>query len=865
MAKVGAVWGIDIGQCAVKALKCRRHPEDETRIVAEAFDYIEYPRILSQQGGDSSSDPAELIQEALKQFLSRNVVKGDKIIISVSGQAGLARFIKLPPVESKKIPDIVKYEARQQIPFPLEEVVWDYQQMAGGSVTEGFALDTEVGLFAMKRDQVYKAMKPFTEADIEVDIIQLTPLALYNYVVFDQMKDLPPPEEYDPDNPPDSVVVVSLGTDTTDLVVTNGFRVWQRSIPLGGNHFTKALTKEMKLTFATAEHLKRNATQAEDPKALFQAMRPVFSDLLTEVQRSIGYFMNIDKKAKIGRALALGNAMKLPGLQRYLAQNLGFELTRVEMFRGLGGTAVVDQPAFKENAPAFGVCYGLALQGLRQSKIHTNLLPPEVAQDRMIRAKKPWAIAAAAALLIGCSVSYVQFWRSADKVSMGQNWFGPQVAMANQTADKAVTFKNDFETAKKEFTKVDEIGKSVLQNLEGRELWLELMRSINLCLPRNPPGTKEEPRPKDISKREELLITEFKSQRFENLGDWWAGVDERVKTVAGWAAAPAGAGVPNAPPQQPPADPANPNDPAAQAATPAPTSPAGPGWVIQLRGHHFHNLRDDAASQGIEYVRRTFLENLKRDEIPVPDSERGAETLNEKELDPKTGVIHWPAFLTDERYSKYRKELDELFKTRAENAVNYDFGSYLKVKDLTSRWMSDITTNVSIVKSDDQEAVKKAQETLKDAKTFIENLGNSPPLSYGVKKLGISWPVTIEVKPIDWNFQIPEEDSEAPVGNRPGGGGGDPNNRRMRTQPRYDFVVQFAWVEHPPNTKPPAAKLDAAPGPSAPIATPPAQPPVVPTTPGATPPSVEPAPAATPPANETPPATPAVGTTPPTR
>ena len=57
------------------------------------------------------------------------------------------------------------------------------------------------------------------------------------------MHDLPPPSDYDPDNPPPSVVLLSLGTDSTDLVVTNGFRVWQRSVPIGGNHFTKALTR----------------------------------------------------------------------------------------------------------------------------------------------------------------------------------------------------------------------------------------------------------------------------------------------------------------------------------------------------------------------------------------------------------------------------------------------------------------------------------------------------------------------------------------------------------------------------------------------------------------------------------------------
>src|SRR5690606_24719704 len=132
----------------------------------------------------------------------------------------------------------------------------------GGSADDGYALETEVGLFAMKRDQVFRALKPFDTAGIEVEYTQLAPLSIYNAMVYDRMQDLPPAEEYDPDNPPESIVLLSAGTESTDLVVTNGYRVWQRNLPLGGNHFTKALSKELKLTFAKAEHLKRNATQA---------------------------------------------------------------------------------------------------------------------------------------------------------------------------------------------------------------------------------------------------------------------------------------------------------------------------------------------------------------------------------------------------------------------------------------------------------------------------------------------------------------------------------------------------------------------------------------------------------------------------
>ncbi len=143
--------------------------------------------------------------------------------------------MKLPPVESSKIPDLVKYEAKQQIPFPLEDVVWDFQQMPGGTEEDGFSMETEVGLFAMKRDEVFRALRPFTNAGIEVHIVQLTPIALFNYIVFDKIREtLPPIEEFNPDDPPESIVVMSLGTDTSDLVVTNGYRMWRRSIPLGG-------------------------------------------------------------------------------------------------------------------------------------------------------------------------------------------------------------------------------------------------------------------------------------------------------------------------------------------------------------------------------------------------------------------------------------------------------------------------------------------------------------------------------------------------------------------------------------------------------------------------------------------------------
>jgi len=610
MARTGATWAIDVGQCALKALRCRAS-EDGSKLVAEAFDYIEYPKILSQPGADA----AELVGDALKQFLSRNTVKGDRVAISVPGQAGLARFIKLPPVEAKKIPDIVRFEARQQIPFDLNDVIWDYQRMGIWAEEEGYALETEVGLFAMKRDAVARALEPFQRVGIEVDVVQLAPLSIYNMVVFDQLTDLPPPDQYDPDNPPESLIVISVGTDATDLVITNGYRVWQRSVPIGGNHFTKALTKELKLTFAKAEHLKRNASSAEDPKAVFQAMRPVFSDLLTELNRSISYFTTLDRTARLGRVVALGNTMKLPGLRRYLSQNLGFEIERLENYRNLVGPQVVTAPVFKDNTLAFGVCYGLALQGLDMASLRTNLLPKEILRQRLISRKKPWAVAAAAILLLGWGVTFASYFLAQNAVAAQSTRGAPITwsqaeSQAKQAVAQADALRKQVEEAKAEYDKYFEIGQHLVGNADGRLLWLELLCAINQALPRD----EGEP-PAEIQRRRSLIIDNIRCEQVEDAAAWYQAMVEKqyYRPIGGDAAtAPQAAAVQSGQETMPEGQEAG----GTQEGAASPIS--GRAWIVSISGHHFHNLPEHGTSVGAQYVRDTLVKNLETGKVRLP-------------------------------------------------------------------------------------------------------------------------------------------------------------------------------------------------------------------------------------------------------
>jgi type IV pilus assembly protein PilM len=642
MAKTTGVWGIDIGRCALKALRCRL---DGDSVVADAFDYIEYPKLLSQP----EADPAQLIKEALEQFLSRNTVKGDRVAISVSGESGLARYFKPPPVDAKKIADLVKFEARQQIPFALEDVIWDYQRMAGGQEVDGFVLDSEIGLFAMKREQVAKALAPFKSAGIEVDIIQLAPISAYNYITYDFLKPLAEGEDYNSEAPPPSTVILSIGTDTTDLVITNGYRVWQRNIPLGGNHFTKQLSKDLKLTFAKAEHLKRNPRQADDPKAIFQAMRPVFGDLVTEVQRSVGFFQSLDRKAKITSVVLLGNTVKLPGLGQYLSKHLGYDVKEVDSFNKLTGSGVVSAPAFKDNVLTFGTCYGLCLQALGKGKLSTNLLPREIMTERMIRAKKPWAVAALAALTLGLGLNYVFWYRTVDEVHpetevLNVSWKSAMDEVQS-VVGTSTKLQNDDKAKQALYDKIHKFSNEVVGTNDRRVMWLELLHVIHLGLPMTegvPPNTVPDPKVVPFSKRRELHIEYVETQFFDDLNTWWtqpmvkqryveANPHLKTDSAAGGAA--------------PAAQPATPSPAATQTMGPSAMGPsamagmgggaqansgaldvssvnvAGPkdkGWVVELKGYHYFNDRENYWQGGANHVKATLMNWLENGQVELP-------------------------------------------------------------------------------------------------------------------------------------------------------------------------------------------------------------------------------------------------------
>jgi len=376
------VWAIDIGSSSLKALRLsteRGAPE------VTGFENIRHGKILTGTGvTDAERD--ELVALSLRRFVTKHDLSADDVVVSVPSQNSFARFVTLPPVERKRIAEIVKFEAVQQIPFDINEVQWSWQQM-----TEDDSPELKVGIFAIKNDIVKAALEHFNREDINVGCVQMAPMALYNYILYDR------PDLVNSDSR--ATVVLNVGAEITDLVVCTKSSVWQRCILIGGNNFTRAISDTFRLNFEKAEKLKRTAPVSKYARQIFQAMRPVFTDLASEVQRSLGFYKSANPNTKVIKIVGMGGGTKLRGLLKYLQQTVQMPVERPDAFKKLAVGAGVPAAKFGENVCDFGVVYGLGVQGLGLGGIESNLLPQSMVRSMAWAGKSRWFIGAACMLL----------------------------------------------------------------------------------------------------------------------------------------------------------------------------------------------------------------------------------------------------------------------------------------------------------------------------------------------------------------------------------------------------------------------------------------------------------------------------------
>ncbi|MCH8342696.1 MAG: type IV pilus assembly protein PilM [Planctomycetes bacterium] len=449
MARPKAAWGLEVGAAAIKAIRLTR---DGDEVSVSDFKVIAHRKALSTPDVDQN----EMIRLSLGQLVSQRVLEGEHLVMSVPGHAAFARFAKLPPVEPRKVPDVVKFEAVQQIPFPIDQVEWDYQ-----TFTSDDSPEIEVGIFAITRDRVQQRLSLYGELGIAPEALTLGPVAVYNAMAYDhKLAGRKGP-----------VVYLDIGTYATDVIIAEHGRCWIRTFPLGGTHFTEAIVAAFKLSYSKAEKLKHEAAASKYTKQIMQAMRPVFSDLLQDLQRSIGYYQTLHRDAKLTTMVGLGSTFKIPGLRKFLGQQLQMHVLRLDEYKRIAVTGR-QAATFAQSAVGMATAYGLALQGLGLARINANLVPVKTLRAELWRQKTQWFAAAAAIVVLGAAMMLYR--PISDRSSLNP---GGEPAVVSQVLETGGKLKRDFEQISAA-NKVGFAAENLRRLVDYRDVWPHLVNDV---------------------------------------------------------------------------------------------------------------------------------------------------------------------------------------------------------------------------------------------------------------------------------------------------------------------------------------------------------------------------------------------------
>ena len=343
---------------------------------------------------ESETDPSAYIVSTLRDIMRDRGIRPAPLLMTLSGQAVFPRFVKLPPVARDKILSMIQYEAEQNVPFPIGEVVWDYQMIGNADAGE-----QNVMIVAVKTENVVALTDCVVAAGLEPEVVDVASLALYNCVWF---------------NYPDlegCTMVLDIGARSTNLVFIEEGRIFSRSIPVAGNTITQEIAKSLQVDFRAAERMKREhgfvalggvyaGSEDETADRVSKVVRNVVTRLHAEVNRSINFYRSQQGGSVPARVLLTGGSSIIPHMDTFFREKLKVEVDYLNPFINVtvGGRASAEKVS--EEFFGLGEVVGLALRRTRTCPVEINLMPPNLVQKKLFRKRIPVFGAAAAALLL---------------------------------------------------------------------------------------------------------------------------------------------------------------------------------------------------------------------------------------------------------------------------------------------------------------------------------------------------------------------------------------------------------------------------------------------------------------------------------
>lgn len=380
MMKSKSFLGVDFGAGSLKVAEFE--PTESGGICLRAFG--SHPLGLA---GAQEAAREGVIKKAIQALLTEHGFNTKDINVCAPGFHVFSKFVKLPPVDSSKVTQIIQYEAQQNVPFPLEEVVWDYQIL--GTTSSG---ELEVLLVAIKTDLVEKLFKMAESNGLTLSLVDVAPSALCNAF------------RYNYGDLEGCTMLLDIGAKTSNLLFFEDGKVYSRSINIGANAITQEFANESKVRFPDAEKFKVEegfvslGGAYEDPDNPKQAQiskiaRQVMTRLHIQVNQTMQFYRSQQGGSAPVRLFLAGGASIMPYTAQFFAEKLNVEVEYFNPFRTIQIDPSINLEELAKVAHSFGEVVGLGLRRVVQCPVELNLMPKSSLRRQEFNQKKPYFIA----------------------------------------------------------------------------------------------------------------------------------------------------------------------------------------------------------------------------------------------------------------------------------------------------------------------------------------------------------------------------------------------------------------------------------------------------------------------------------------
>jgi len=344
--------------------------------------------------GAQEATREKVILQALQEVIAEKGIKSKNINVCAPGFHVFSKFVKLPPVDSAKVGQIIQYEAQQNVPFPLSEVVWDYQIL--GSTPSG---EMEVLLVAIKSEIVEGLFRVAEQAKLKLQLCDASPAALCNAF------------KYNYSDLEGCTLLLDIGAKTSNLIFFEKDKVFSRSINLGANTITQDFANEAKLKFAEAEKIKiaegfvslggayeepDNPNQA----AISKIARQFMTKLHIQVNQTVQFYRGQQGGSSPQRLFLSGGASVMPYTAQFFAEKLNVPVEYFNPFRSLQIDPALNLEELSRVAHSLGEVVGLGLRNLATCPVEMNLMPESTLRWQSFDRKKPYFIATVFSLVL---------------------------------------------------------------------------------------------------------------------------------------------------------------------------------------------------------------------------------------------------------------------------------------------------------------------------------------------------------------------------------------------------------------------------------------------------------------------------------